>query len=337
MDLSLQMELKATVVSEESEEYYEQWVKKDKKTRKKFGLTVSYDMGWQRRSSGNNYASLSGHGFLVGAHTRRVIACVVFSKKCSVCEQRKRKAKCAGITSASPPPPAVITSAGASNNNTGTPAGTGTPPPPVGITSAGDQNADTGTPAGTTSAGRPNDTGTPPPPAGITSAGAPNTDTGTPAGITSAGRPNDGITAAGMDNLMVEDTEDPGDATPNIPQGSLDTSDKDHYCTYNYEGGSGAMESDGLLLLMKKIQKQYDGQIFLDYDITDDDTKMKKYITHPKYRPRGKKNIGGSLPVAIPEPNWYADPTHRAKCVAGSFFDLTKGKKSDQLSSMHFE
>ena len=71
-----------------------------------------------------------------------------------------------------------------------------------------------------------------------------NTDTGTPVGIT----------ATGMDNLMVEDVEDPGDTTPNIllPQGILDTSDKDHYCTCNYDGGSGAMESDGLLLLMKK-------------------------------------------------------------------------------------
>ena len=65
MELALQMELKATIVHEESEEYYEQWFKSDNQTRKKFGLTVSYDMGWQRHSSGNNYASLSGHGFLL--------------------------------------------------------------------------------------------------------------------------------------------------------------------------------------------------------------------------------------------------------------------------------
>lgn len=69
--------------------------------------------------------------------------------------------------------------------------------------------------------------------------------------------------------------------------------------------------------------------MWLEYIITDDDTKIKKYISHPKYKPNGRKNIGGSLPVDIPEPNWYADPTHRAKCVAGSFFDLCKGKKSD--------
>lgn len=47
-------------------------------------------MGWQRRSSGYNYASLSEHGFLIGVHPRRVIACVVFSKKCIICENRRK-------------------------------------------------------------------------------------------------------------------------------------------------------------------------------------------------------------------------------------------------------
>ena len=79
---------------------------------------------------------------------------------------------------------------------------------------------------------------------------------------------------------------------------------------------------------MQQLETKYNGAIFLDYVVTDDDTKMKKYLTHPKYRPNGKKNIGGQLPLSIPEPNWYADPTHRAKCVAGAFFELTKGKKS---------
>ena len=59
MDLALELELKATIVHEESEEYYERWIKSDEKERKKFGLTVSYDMGWQRRLSGHTYSSLS--------------------------------------------------------------------------------------------------------------------------------------------------------------------------------------------------------------------------------------------------------------------------------------
>ena len=33
-------------------------------------------------------------------------------------------------------------------------------------------------------------------------------------------------------------------------------------------------------------------------------------------------------PPHIPEPKWFADPTHRAKCIAGSFFEMTKGPVS---------
>jgi len=39
---------------------------------------------------------LSGRGFLIGAHIRRVVAFVVFSKKCAICISRKRKGKGAG-------------------------------------------------------------------------------------------------------------------------------------------------------------------------------------------------------------------------------------------------
>ena len=45
MKPALQMEMKATIVHEDSEEYYNKWFKTDNQTRKKFGLTVSYDMG----------------------------------------------------------------------------------------------------------------------------------------------------------------------------------------------------------------------------------------------------------------------------------------------------
>ena len=41
MDLALKLELKATILYEESEEYYEEWIESDENTRKKFGLTVS--------------------------------------------------------------------------------------------------------------------------------------------------------------------------------------------------------------------------------------------------------------------------------------------------------
>ena len=51
----------------------------------KVGLTLGYDMGWSKRSSGNRYDSLSGHAFLVGGHSRKIVGAKVTSKKCSVC------------------------------------------------------------------------------------------------------------------------------------------------------------------------------------------------------------------------------------------------------------
>ena len=55
---------------------------------------------------------------------------------------------------------------------------------------------------------------------------------------------------------------------------------------------------------------------------------MKKYLTHPAKRPTGVVNIGGRLPKEIPVPKWFADPTHRAKCVAGKFFQYNKTEKN---------
>ena len=65
--------------------------KKKQIDREPIGLTVSYDMGWNKRSSGRRYDSLSGHAFVIGVYTRLIIACVVFSKKCATCSVRKRK------------------------------------------------------------------------------------------------------------------------------------------------------------------------------------------------------------------------------------------------------
>jgi len=50
-------------------------------------LTVSYDMGWQKRASGVQYNISSGHGFLVGAHSNRILGCVCYSKHCAKCSR----------------------------------------------------------------------------------------------------------------------------------------------------------------------------------------------------------------------------------------------------------
>jgi len=46
-------------------------------------------MGWQVRSSGNKYASLTGHGLLLGAITKKVMDSIIYKKKCATCTKSK--------------------------------------------------------------------------------------------------------------------------------------------------------------------------------------------------------------------------------------------------------
>jgi hypothetical protein len=55
------------------------------------GLTATMDGAWQKRSSGNNYNSRTGHNFAVGGFSGLIIALVVFSKHCRMCEVAKKK------------------------------------------------------------------------------------------------------------------------------------------------------------------------------------------------------------------------------------------------------
>jgi len=54
-------------------------------------LTVCFDMGWQRRSSGTSYNSMSGHAFLVGANSNKILRRIVYSKSCCTCVRRKKR------------------------------------------------------------------------------------------------------------------------------------------------------------------------------------------------------------------------------------------------------
>ena len=49
------------------------------------GLTVSFDMAWQKRGSGSRYDSLSGHGIMIGCRTKKVIGIIVYAMKCTKC------------------------------------------------------------------------------------------------------------------------------------------------------------------------------------------------------------------------------------------------------------
>jgi hypothetical protein len=50
-------------------------------------ISVSYDMGWNKRGGGRVYDSLSGHGFLVGCKTGKIISFGVLKKSCVTCEK----------------------------------------------------------------------------------------------------------------------------------------------------------------------------------------------------------------------------------------------------------
>ena len=52
------------------------------KNNNKVKLTVTYDMGWQKRSSGRRYDSSRGHAFIIGARRKGIIRMVFYSKAC---------------------------------------------------------------------------------------------------------------------------------------------------------------------------------------------------------------------------------------------------------------
>ena len=85
MDLALNEEVKLT--QEYKKVKQEDW----KTSEQPVGLTVSYDMGWSKRSSGRTYDSISGHAFFVGGHSRKIVSCKVTSKQCSTCQAAEGK------------------------------------------------------------------------------------------------------------------------------------------------------------------------------------------------------------------------------------------------------
>ena len=57
----------------------------------KVKLTAFFDMGWQQRQCGNKYNSNSGHAFLVGVATKKIIGLTIFCKKCAMCTYHENK------------------------------------------------------------------------------------------------------------------------------------------------------------------------------------------------------------------------------------------------------
>lgn len=70
---------------------FEEWIKLPVEERVEVGITGSYDMGWQKRRSGNKYDSLSGHAFLIGQQSKKIICQSLYCKACHVCLIAKGK------------------------------------------------------------------------------------------------------------------------------------------------------------------------------------------------------------------------------------------------------
>ena len=58
-------------------------------------LVAGYDMGWQRRGTGRGANSLSGHGSLIGYHSKKLLAYGARKMACRTCEVADREGKSA--------------------------------------------------------------------------------------------------------------------------------------------------------------------------------------------------------------------------------------------------
>jgi len=90
---ALKEEIIATMKKNGMTMTYDEWISIPKETRPTVLLTVTLDMGWQKRSSGRTYDSLSGHCFAIGGETKKIIKVFVATKHCRACEIRKKNGK----------------------------------------------------------------------------------------------------------------------------------------------------------------------------------------------------------------------------------------------------
>ena len=77
---ALQEEMKDTL--ECRNQSYGEWCAQidNEKNNNKVKLNVTYDMGWQRISSGSRYDSSSWHDFIIGWRSKGIIGMVLYSK-----------------------------------------------------------------------------------------------------------------------------------------------------------------------------------------------------------------------------------------------------------------
>ena len=81
-EIGIQLTLQEKRISYKSE-----WKGRSLEYRKEVKLTSSFDMGWQKRNSGHTYDSLSGHDFVIGCNSKKIIGSVLSSKRCLLCSK----------------------------------------------------------------------------------------------------------------------------------------------------------------------------------------------------------------------------------------------------------
>ena len=88
---AFQEEIKHTL--EKKYQSYGDWcdlLDKDKNNNK-VKLTVTYNMGWQKRSSGRRYDSSRGHAFIIGGRIEGIIGMVLYSRAFRRCDSAEKR------------------------------------------------------------------------------------------------------------------------------------------------------------------------------------------------------------------------------------------------------
>ena len=70
---------------------YEKWCSLPQSERPRVPIIVSFDMGWQRRG----FCSISGHAFMIGGRSGKVLCFLVCAKECGKCNDAQRQGRAA--------------------------------------------------------------------------------------------------------------------------------------------------------------------------------------------------------------------------------------------------
>eukprot|EP00957_Ditylum_brightwellii_P170398 12970681-Ditylum_brightwellii.AAC.1 len=68
---------------------FETWMEMDESECHKVPVVVLFDKGWQRRG----HCSISGHAFMIGVQTKKILAHIICAKECDKCKRLHENGK----------------------------------------------------------------------------------------------------------------------------------------------------------------------------------------------------------------------------------------------------